>query len=90
LDRIHQLGIAHGQQEVLVAFRGRLPVSLFEVVSSDTGLGQGLLPEVGQVPCIDWICKVMDVCAVISILDFFGIDGFCSQDMSGSGGSSLV
>jgi hypothetical protein len=71
MDRIHQLGIAHGQQEVLVAFRGRLPVSLFEVVSSDTGLGQGLLPEVGQVPCIGWICKVMDVCAVISILDFF-------------------
>ena len=69
MDRIHQLGIAHGQQEVLVAFRGRLPVSLFEVVSSDTGLGQGLLPEVGQVPCIDWICKVMHGCAVIAILD---------------------
>jgi hypothetical protein len=48
-DRVVQLGIAHRQQEVLVGFRGRLPVSLFEVVSSDTGLGKGLLPELGQV-----------------------------------------
>jgi hypothetical protein len=48
-DRVVQLGIAHRQQEVLVAFRGRLPVSLFEVVSSDTGLGRGLLPELGKV-----------------------------------------
>ena len=42
------LGIAFAQKEVLVAFRGRIPAALFEVVHTDTGIGQGFVPEWGQ------------------------------------------
>jgi len=48
MDHVGQLSIAHRQQEVLVAFRGRIPTSLFEVVNPDTGIGKGRLPAMGQ------------------------------------------
>jgi hypothetical protein len=61
-ERVHELGIAHAQREVLVAFRGRLPVSLFQVVDPDTGHGQGRLAEVGQIPCMHWMFEFMRLC----------------------------
>ena len=42
------LGIAHAHKEVLVAFRGRIPPALFEVINTDAGLGRGFVPELGQ------------------------------------------
>jgi hypothetical protein len=61
-ERVHELGIAHAQREVLVAFRGRLPVSLFQVVDPDTGHGQRRLAEVGQIPCMHWMFEFMRLC----------------------------
>ena len=47
-DNLQMLGIAHAHKEVLVCFRGRIPAALFEVINTDTGLGRGFVPELGQ------------------------------------------
>ena len=49
LDNAHKLGIAHRQQEVLVAFRGAIPSALFEVVDENTGASKGPLDRRAEV-----------------------------------------
>ena len=45
-DNVHKLAIAMGQKEVLVAFRGHIPESMFELIDQDTGLVLGPLKTI--------------------------------------------
>ena len=47
-DQIFKLSIAHAQKEVLVAWRGEIPASMFEVVDENTGEGKHRLAAADQ------------------------------------------
>ena len=45
-DNVHKLAIAMGQKEVLVAFRGHIPETMFELSDQDTCLVLGQLKTI--------------------------------------------
>ncbi len=45
-DNAHKLAIAHAHKEVLVAYRGRIPDTMLELIDDTTGLSLGALPHV--------------------------------------------